>query len=64
MLGIGLAVGFAKEIIVLIPEAAEKPYTSLVLPYTTKSMAEAMKRLSQYQSLKSSVSKKEETAES
>jgi hypothetical protein len=53
MLGLGMAVGFGKEVIVLIPDSAEKPYTSLVLPYTTKSMDEALRRLQSRQHINS-----------
>lgn len=52
MLGLGMAVGFGRRTIVLIPDSAEKPYTSLVLPYTTKSMDETLRRLSEYQTIK------------
>jgi peptidoglycan/xylan/chitin deacetylase (PgdA/CDA1 family) len=45
ILGAGMAMHAGKTVINLLPEDAEKPYTSLLAPYSTKSFEEVLLRL-------------------
>lgn len=45
ILGAGMAAHANKTVINLLPENAEKPYTSLLAPYSTKSFDEVLTRL-------------------